>query len=100
MTVVALACCALTISLGLWQMRRATEKETLQARLDAFAADPAVSLPPQRVSAEAYALRRVTVRGEYVPATRFCSITGSIAAASATKSSRRCVSPAVKCMCS
>jgi surfeit locus 1 family protein len=66
MTLVALACCALTLSLGLWQTRRATEKETLQARLNALAAEPAVSLSPQRVSAEAYALRRVTVRGEYV----------------------------------
>jgi surfeit locus 1 family protein len=66
MTVVTVAFCALTISLGLWQTRRATEKETLQARRDALAADPAVSLPPQPISAEGYAFRRVIVRGEYV----------------------------------
>jgi surfeit locus 1 family protein len=65
MTVVAVACCAVTVSLGLWQTRRATEKEALQARRDAFATDAAVWLTAQQVSADAHALRRVAARGEY-----------------------------------
>jgi len=64
-TVATIAFCALTVSLGVWQLRRATEKEALQERLDRAAAAPPVALPARPVAAEAIALRRVVARGEY-----------------------------------
>ncbi|HKC42496.1 MAG TPA: SURF1 family protein [Burkholderiales bacterium] len=64
-TVATIAFCALTVSLGVWQLRRATEKETLQAALDRAAAAPPVALPPRPVAADGFAQRRVVARGEY-----------------------------------
>jgi surfeit locus 1 family protein len=65
MTVATLAFCALTVSLGLWQTRRAAEKESLQAMLDRRTAEPPLELSPAPASWDAVAMRRVSARGEY-----------------------------------
>jgi surfeit locus 1 family protein len=65
--VVAAAGCALFVSLGNWQSRRAEEKIEAQRRIDALAAAAPAELPAALVAASEYAGRRVTVRGEYVP---------------------------------
>ncbi len=65
-TVATIAFCALTVALGLWQARRAAEKESRQATLDARAAEPRVPVGPAPVAAEAIAARPVAARGEYV----------------------------------
>jgi surfeit locus 1 family protein len=64
-TVATIAFCGLTVALGLWQTRRAAEKDRLQATLDLRAAQPALGVPPLPATADAVALRRVTARGEY-----------------------------------
>ncbi len=64
-TAATIAFCALTVALGLWQARRAGEKEALQAALDAHAAGPRVALTAAPVAAEAIASRRVAAQGEY-----------------------------------
>lgn len=66
MTAATIAVCALTVSLGLWQTRRAAEKEALQARLERLGAEPPLALPARLVAADDYALRRVVARGVYV----------------------------------
>jgi surfeit locus 1 family protein len=65
MTVATLAFCALTVSLGLWQTRRAAEKESLQAMLDRRTAEPPLELPPAPAGWDSVAMRRVSARGEY-----------------------------------
>lgn len=55
-----------TVLLGNWQMRRAEEKLALQAILDRQAAAPVASLPAVPVAGENWALRRVSVRGEFL----------------------------------
>ena len=65
MTVVTIAFCALTVALGLWQTRRAAEKESLQAALDLRAAQPPLTLPPAPAGWDAVAMRRISARGEY-----------------------------------
>lgn len=65
MTVATLAFCALTVALGLWQTRRAAEKESLQAMLDRRTAEPPLMLPPAPPAWDAVAMRRVSARGEY-----------------------------------
>jgi surfeit locus 1 family protein len=65
MTVATVAVCALTVALGLWQTRRAAEKEALQATLDRRAAEPPLTVPPLPASSDAVALRRIAARGEY-----------------------------------
>lgn len=62
----AVAFCALAVALGLWQTRRAAEKESLQATLDRRAAEPPLALPPIPGRWGAVAMRRVVARGEYV----------------------------------
>ena len=64
-TIAAIACCALTLALGLWQTRRAAEKEALQLEYDRLSAAPPARLPTQPVAAAEYALRPVVARGEY-----------------------------------
>ncbi len=66
MTVATVAFCALTVALGLWQTRRAAEKESLQTVLDSHAAEPRLTLSPAPPGPDAIALRRVSARGEYV----------------------------------
>lgn len=65
-TLATIAFCALTVALGLWQTRRAAEKDALQAALDLRAAQPPVGVPPVPAAAAAIAMRRVAARGEYV----------------------------------
>jgi surfeit locus 1 family protein len=64
-TVATIGFCALTVALGLWQTRRAVEKESLQATLDRRAAEPPLQLPPAPAGWDAVAMRRLSVRGEY-----------------------------------
>jgi surfeit locus 1 family protein len=64
-TLATIAFCALTVALGLWQTRRAAEKESLQATLDLRAAEPPLTLPPVPTSSDALAMRRISARGEY-----------------------------------
>jgi surfeit locus 1 family protein len=65
MTAAMIAFCALTVSLGLWQTRRAAEKEAWPASRDRLAAEPPMALPARLVATDAVALRRVAARGEY-----------------------------------
>lgn len=65
MTAATIAFCALAVALGLWQTRRASEKEALQARLDRLAAATPLALPARLVAPDDYALRRVVARGAY-----------------------------------
>jgi surfeit locus 1 family protein len=65
MTAATLAFCALTVSLGLWQTRRASEKEALQARIERLGAERPLVLPPRLIAPDEYALRRVVARGVY-----------------------------------
>jgi surfeit locus 1 family protein len=55
------------VALGNWQLRRADERRALAAAHRAALAGPPVALPAQPVDAAAYALRRVVVRGSFVP---------------------------------
>ncbi len=64
-TAAAVAFCALTVALGLWQTRRALEKEALQARLERLGAERPLALPARPIAADDYALRRVVARGVY-----------------------------------
>jgi surfeit locus 1 family protein len=65
MTAATIAFCALTVALGLWQTRRAAEKDALQAELERRGAEPPLELPARLIAADDYALRRVVARGEY-----------------------------------
>src|SRR5262245_37314739 len=65
MTVATIAFCALTVALGLWQTRRAGEKESLQATLDQRTAEPPLMLPPVPATWDAVAMRRISAQGEY-----------------------------------
>ncbi|MCG6874689.1 MAG: SURF1 family protein [Betaproteobacteria bacterium] len=65
-TAAAVAFCALSVSLGNWQIRRAAEKETAQAQREARARAEPVTLPAAPIDAEAWTWRRVAVRGELV----------------------------------
>lgn len=65
---VALAGTAAFIALGNWQLRRAEERRALATAYQAALETPAVALPAQPIEASAYALRRVAVRGSFVPA--------------------------------
>ncbi len=61
----AAAALALLVSLGLWQLERARTKEALQARFDAHAVLPAVSLAELDVGAAANRYRRVVATGRF-----------------------------------
>jgi surfeit locus 1 family protein len=65
MTAATIAFCGLTVSLGLWQTRRAAEKEALQARLERFGAERPLALPARLIASDDYALRHVVARGVY-----------------------------------
>jgi surfeit locus 1 family protein len=65
-TVAAVAFCALTVSLGNWQLRRAAEKELAQAqRADRARAAP-VALPATPIQGGAWVWRRAVVKGTFV----------------------------------
>lgn len=63
----AVAGIALTLALGQWQSGRAQYKETLQARHDAMMREPVARINGQPVERDDMLLRRVEVRGEFVP---------------------------------
>lgn len=63
----AVAGCALFVALGNWQARRAEEKRSLAARLEAARHAPALELPPRPVAAPEYVQRRVAARGTFLP---------------------------------
>jgi surfeit locus 1 family protein len=65
LAIVTVAFCALAISAGVWQTRRAEEKAAIQARLERLAVDAPVPLPTDSINAREYALRRVIARGEF-----------------------------------
>jgi|SRR4051812_26505782 surfeit locus 1 family protein len=58
--------CALFMSLGNWQSRRATEKRELAAALDRAAQAPALELPAGPVDAQKLIHQHVAARGQYV----------------------------------
>jgi surfeit locus 1 family protein len=65
-TALAVAFCALSIALGNWQLRRAADKESMQAQREMRSSEAPVTLPGQPIDAEAWAWRRVDVRGHFV----------------------------------
>ena len=67
MTLLAVAGIALTLALGQWQMGRAQYKEGLQARYDEQMRQPAININGQLVERDDVLLRRVEVRGEFLP---------------------------------
>jgi surfeit locus 1 family protein len=66
--VVALGGVVAFVALGNWQLRRADERRALAAAQRAALAAPATPLPAAPVDASAYALRRIAVRGTFLPA--------------------------------
>lgn len=67
MSLAAAAGIALTLALGQWQIGRAQYKENLQARYDALVRQPAVNIGGQLIEHDSVLLRRVEVRGEFMP---------------------------------
>ena len=69
-TLAALLALAVTVSLGRWQLSRAAQKESLQARIEAQTAHPpldmAAFLSIEQAATELH--RRVTLRGLWLPA--------------------------------
>jgi len=63
----ALAACAAGIAFGNWQARRAEDKRALASRIEAAGRGPALELPAQAVSADAFMFRRIAARGEFDP---------------------------------
>jgi len=66
--IVALAAASAFMALGNWQLRRADQRRTLAAAHQAALKAPAVALPVRPIEASAVTLRRVAVRGTFVPA--------------------------------
>lgn len=61
---------AIGISLGLWQLRRAAEKEAIEQRIEAREKEPPLRLEGVAASAadaDALEFRQVIVRGEFLP---------------------------------
>lgn len=75
MLLAAIAGCALTARLGLWQLDRGAQKQALQAQIEQRATLPPldpVELARGRHDAEAQQQRRLTLRGQWMPeATRW-----------------------------
>lgn len=65
-TLAALLVCLLTISLGNWQTRRAEQKMTLQAQLDAYARSQPMELGQMPLEATTVAQRPVKTRGKFL----------------------------------
>lgn len=59
-TILVAAAVATMIALGVWQLRRADEKEALQRRYERNLALPAMALPPAAVADETLLYRRAT----------------------------------------
>lgn len=65
---VALGGMILFVALGNWQLRRADERRALAAAQRAALAAPATPLPGTPVDASTYAMRRIQLRGTFLPA--------------------------------
>jgi len=65
--VVALGGVVAFVALGNWQLRRADERRALAAAQRAALAAPATPLPGAPVEASAYAMRRIQLRGTFLP---------------------------------
>lgn len=65
--VLTLAACALMVSLGQWQGRRAAEKRDLAGRFEQARQAAAVPVPAAAVAAEALAYKRLSAKGTFVP---------------------------------
>ena len=65
--IAALAAIALTVSLGNWQLRRASEKESAQLDRDAAMRQPAVTLGAAPIDPSALEGARVVARGVLLP---------------------------------
>ena len=66
-TLAALVLLAVTISAGIWQTRRAQEKQALKESYQRLAQDPPVQLSDRPMSAAELRYHRVTVRGRFDP---------------------------------
>jgi surfeit locus 1 family protein len=64
--IAALAVAALGLALGQWQLRRAAEKQAIEARMLAREAEPAIDLR-DGADPDALEFRHVRVRGEFLP---------------------------------
>jgi surfeit locus 1 family protein len=62
-----LAACALTVSLGNWQSRRAEEKRRAAERFTQAARGPAAQVPAKPAPAAALVSRRLVATGEFLP---------------------------------
>jgi surfeit locus 1 family protein len=58
---------ALTVTLGLWQLGRAGEKQALRSRLEQLAREPAIYVSTRELAASDVELRRVEARGTFEP---------------------------------
>lgn len=67
-TLAAIALLAVTVSAGIWQTRRAEEKQAIKDRYERMAQEEPVLIPEQPLDAEAFRYRRVIVRGRFDPA--------------------------------
>lgn len=65
--VLALGGMILFVALGNWQLRRADERRALAATQRAALAAPATALPGTPVEASTYAMRRIQLRGTFLP---------------------------------
>lgn len=63
----ALAACSAAILLGNWQTRRAAEKRDLATLFAVAERTAPVTIPQERVSAEALVYKRLRTKGEYLP---------------------------------
>lgn len=63
----AVAGIALTVSLGLWQLGRAEEKQALRSRLEQLVREPAIYVSARELAAGDVELRRVEARGIFEP---------------------------------
>ncbi|HVS27441.1 MAG TPA: SURF1 family protein [Burkholderiales bacterium] len=64
-SIAAAAMFVLVLSLGNWQLNRASEKLRLQQRIEELAKQPPVRLPASEVNAEDYRYRPVEVEGRF-----------------------------------
>src|SRR3954469_23734763 len=62
-----LAACALTISLGNWQTRRAEAKRVLAERFEEAGRAPATPVPAVPAPAETLAFKRLVAQGQFLP---------------------------------
>lgn len=67
-TLAAVVMLALTVSAGIWQTRRAQEKQAIKERYERLSQEAPALLPEQAIDVEQFRYRRVIVRGRFDPA--------------------------------